>query len=971
MVVQLHGKRVMPLYPKSLVKYQIAIFVGYMKVPIIETEKHWWRLALVLGLFAFALYANTIPNSYALDDELVTRNHPLTSQGIKAIPEIFTSYYYDNKIGNYYEYRPVVLASFAIEHQFFGDNVHISHAINAFLYGLLCMVLLFVLRSFVPGSHWLFPALATLLFAAHPIHTEVVASIKNRDEIFSLLFGLLALFWSIKYARKGTATQWLLFLVFMLLSVMSKRSVLSYTVIIPLAACWFSQASLLRLLSLSFPLMLIVLFFSPIHEKEINALIIGAIISFPVVFWCIKTLLTHGPSGITVPARAAFFSVFNNKETEHTAKPIAAPKPAGGSIFLPLVALVLLAMGSLIALYLDLRMLMWICLAILTLSTFVLRPALKGYPIVLGLLVVGLVSVNFQLHVVVYGVFGLLLGIGVFGGIPAFARFLAPGLAIMVGAIYLFTVPHLQDTFIDLAVMAAILVAHNFIKNKRVIPILLLAMGIMKLIAEPQYAIIWQMNILGAAFLFLQWRQKLTIAFYTLFVGLGVVALFALAIFPLQPQNPIYERNLGAYYANLPDPYGDGEKTVTSVVPGAGRQVDFVENPLVAEKNLGVKLATASKVMGYYTYLLVAPVQLRFYYGFNQIEVVGLSSPVAIISLLGYLVLLVLGFWLYQRDALLSFALLYLLFGLLFVSNLGVLLTGIVAERLVFGTSLGYCMLLALLLFRLFKLNYWEQVVYQRFTVPFLVLVVTIVGLYTTRTIVRNTNWKSKLALYHHDAAISPNSAKVQQLLGNEYLNMGLRDDRNQTKYFAEAEKYLKNAIAVAPRFHSALLDLGHLYSIQQDCNNALIYLERFMAVSSPPPLTLFHYAVCLDVAGRFKEAVIYYERYINADPYFVAGYSNLSYLYFRIGEIDKALATAKRGIQVLPGEPDSYINAGTIYLEIKQPIEALPFLEKAYELRQNDLNLSLQLWDVHTQLGNTERGQFFYGRAKQLGYKN
>ena len=32
------------------------------------------------------------------------------------------------------------------------------------------------------------PYLATLLFAVHPVHTEVIANLKSRDEIFSLIF---------------------------------------------------------------------------------------------------------------------------------------------------------------------------------------------------------------------------------------------------------------------------------------------------------------------------------------------------------------------------------------------------------------------------------------------------------------------------------------------------------------------------------------------------------------------------------------------------------------------------------------------------------------------------------------------------------------------------------------------------------------------------------------------------------------
>jgi len=51
------------------------------------------------------------------------------------------------------------------------------------------------------------PFIATMLFAGHPIHTEVVANIKGRDEIMSLLFSLLALFAAVKYVKTQKITD--------------------------------------------------------------------------------------------------------------------------------------------------------------------------------------------------------------------------------------------------------------------------------------------------------------------------------------------------------------------------------------------------------------------------------------------------------------------------------------------------------------------------------------------------------------------------------------------------------------------------------------------------------------------------------------------------------------------------------------------------------------------------------------------
>src|SRR5688500_15272080 len=91
---------------------------------------------LLLVLFTFLVYGNSIRNGYALDDEFFTNNHPLTSRGLEALPEIFGTHSMSHEDGASYSYRPVVLLSFAIEHQLFGEDPHISHFINVLIYAL-------------------------------------------------------------------------------------------------------------------------------------------------------------------------------------------------------------------------------------------------------------------------------------------------------------------------------------------------------------------------------------------------------------------------------------------------------------------------------------------------------------------------------------------------------------------------------------------------------------------------------------------------------------------------------------------------------------------------------------------------------------------------------------------------------------------------------------------------------------------
>lgn len=192
----------------------------------------------IIFIFSFLLYGNTIPNNYALDDDFVIQNNKMVHMGIKGIPEIFTSRYSDVK-GGTFGYRPITKSTLAIEYQFFGENPHVSHFINILLYALTGMFLFFLLKKLLKAYPYHLPFIITLLFLAHPIHTEVVASIKNREEILSFLGGLASLHFAIRYFEKRNLLNILLSVLFFIFGILSKLSILTFIAVIPLITFFF------------------------------------------------------------------------------------------------------------------------------------------------------------------------------------------------------------------------------------------------------------------------------------------------------------------------------------------------------------------------------------------------------------------------------------------------------------------------------------------------------------------------------------------------------------------------------------------------------------------------------------------------------------------------------------------------------------------------------------------------------------
>ncbi len=230
-------------------------------------DKNIFKLqALIVFVFGFLLYANTIGHDYAVDDTIVITKNTLTKQGLKGIPQIMTTDAFYGFFGEGYKlveggrYRPLSIVTFAIEYEFFGLNPHISHAINVFLFALMCALIFFLLAELlqtkVPAAlNWNIPLIAALLFAAHPIHTEVVANIKGRDEIMGMLGALLTLYCAVLFVKRENVIFLLLAFLSFVFALFSKENAITYLAVVPLTFYFFTNADVKKHLIVAIPML--------------------------------------------------------------------------------------------------------------------------------------------------------------------------------------------------------------------------------------------------------------------------------------------------------------------------------------------------------------------------------------------------------------------------------------------------------------------------------------------------------------------------------------------------------------------------------------------------------------------------------------------------------------------------------------------------------------------------------------------
>lgn len=190
-------------------------------------------------VFAFVLYGNSITNEFALDDLPQIVNHRMVQQGWDGIGELMTTNYWAASNQNLGYYRPLSHISFAIENALHGNNPHIMHLINVLLYALTGMVVFGFLATLFKRMPF-FVLIATLLFMAHPVHTEVVANIKSRDEILSFLNSTLALWLAYNYAKNKYIPTMALSLIFYFMALMSKETAMTTLAVVPFMLFFFT-----------------------------------------------------------------------------------------------------------------------------------------------------------------------------------------------------------------------------------------------------------------------------------------------------------------------------------------------------------------------------------------------------------------------------------------------------------------------------------------------------------------------------------------------------------------------------------------------------------------------------------------------------------------------------------------------------------------------------------------------------------
>ncbi len=374
---------------------------------------------------------------------------------------------------------------------------------------------------------------------------------------------------------------------------------------------------------------------------------------------------------------------------------------------------------------------------------------------------------------------------------------------------------------------------------------------------------------------------------------------------------------------------------------GAGSPLD---NVLFAATDTSTRLASAVQFLGRYLWTLLFPVTLCSDYGYNQIPITSWSDWRVLVSLLLHLGLGGYALWRIAKRELLVYGILFYGITLSIFANIVLLIGSAYGERFLYAPSLGFALLLALLLLRGLGGDLRQRDTEQApaawaagHAVP-LVALLLVAGLYAARTVLRNPAWKDSYTLYTADLPRSPNSAKLNYHAALETVKRGqkLTDPQERGRRFDRALAGFQRAIEIYPRYADAHGELG---------------------------LTWFR-------KGNPQKALESYQKALELNPRKATVYSNMGIIYFQQGDYQRAEEVYRKAVEYDPRYVDARRNLGSVYAMQRRYPEAIAQFEKALEYAPNSAIILYYLGSAYRDSGQAERGQPYLDRAYRLDPK-
>ncbi|XP_078663623.1 protein O-mannosyl-transferase TMTC2-like [Branchiostoma floridae x Branchiostoma belcheri] len=332
-------------------------------------------------------------------------------------------------------------------------------------------------------------------------------------------------------------------------------------------------------------------------------------------------------------------------------------------------------------------------------------------------------------------------------------------------------------------------------------------------------------------------------------------------------------------------------------------------------------------------------------------------------------------------------------------SNLFFYVGFVIAERVLYIPSMGFCLLVAEGTHVLYETagRAWRKVV--------VVATVMLVVVYSARTVVRNEDWHDEEALYRSGIKVNPakawgnlanilktqgnvdeaeqayrNALQHRGNMGDVHYNLGIL--LQEGKRYPEAIQSYQMAIQCRPRLAMAHLNLGIVLSTLGRTEEAeKVYrhaatlddhgLKDPKAHATGVISAIYNLGRLQHDQGRYSEAIDTYMEAIRRRPSHYAPqslYNMLGESLFKNGQLPEAEDWFKKSLTAKPDHVPAHLTYAKLMAKTNRAVEAEQMYQKAMELDSNSATVHQHYGQYMAETGRSEEAADMMVKAVELG---
>lgn len=404
--------------------------------------------------------------------------------------------------------------------------------------------------------------------------------------------------------------------------------------------------------------------------------------------------------------------------------------------------------------------------------------------------------------------------------------------------------------------------------------------------------------------------------------------------------------------------------------------IGMMDNFLIYVESYSQVFASAIYVLLRYVILLIFPHPLSSDYSYAQIEVKTFNNPLVIFGLLLFAGATTFSTIMIRKKNKYAYAILFFLITIFPVSNIPFLIGSSMAERFLYIPSLGFCILITLLLVKLTR-TLWRSVTFNSFGQFFkkyqLLLTITaaLAIIYSIKTIFRSRDWQDNLALFRAASKTSPKSARVHYSYGGALFNDALNDKSpkpDTAGKFEQAKKEYETALAIFPQYANAYTGLGLFYKNKADFKNSVDNFEKAKAYTPQPKSILYRelgYGYLK--TGQFEKSIAALDSFLLLDIETSSILNFKGSALFGLLKYPEALQAYLKASDLNPNDVDILKNIGRTYYNLKQYDKAASYFKRCVDMQPNNSENYKFLGLTYQVMGDMEKANLYLAQYEKM----